>query len=77
MTSKDLFKLAIRLLGLGFLYHGLTMLPIVVPMVFSSSFLNSIGGILMVCWPLLVAYWLLRGAPLLVHIAYPETGERS
>ncbi len=41
-------------------------------MVFSGSVTHysfrSHGG-----WPLLVAYWLLRGAPLILRIAYPET----
>jgi hypothetical protein len=74
MKSKDLFKLAVRLLGLAFLYHGLSGLPAVLPLIFSG---NIIMSILVVAWPLLVAYWLLRGAPLLIRIAYPETDGHS
>jgi hypothetical protein len=77
MTSKDIFKLAVRLLGLGFLYHGLIGLPVAIPLFFSSAASNSFAAVLMFGWPLLVSYWLLRGAPLLVRIAYPEAGERS
>jgi len=25
----------------------------------------------MVCWPLLLAWWLMRGAPFILRIAYP------
>ena len=77
MTSKDIFKLAIRLLGLVFLYHGLIGLPVAIPLFFSSAASNSFTAVLMLCWPLLVAYWLLRGASILVRIAYPEVEERS
>ncbi len=72
MKSKDIFSLAVRILGLVFLYHGLSALPTVIPLLLASNFTNWIAGVLMVAWPLAVAYWLLRGAPLLVRIAYPE-----
>ncbi|MBP7825295.1 MAG: hypothetical protein KA236_01895 [Verrucomicrobia bacterium] len=73
MKSKDMLQLAVRLLGLVFLYRGLTPLPTLIPMVFSGSVTNLLISVLMVGWPLLVAYWLLRGAPLILRIAYPET----
>jgi len=72
MKSKDIFGLAVRLLGLVFLYHGFSALPTTLPVVFSGSFGNTIIGILIVGWPLVVAYWLIRGAPLLMRIAYPD-----
>ena len=78
MKSKDLFKLAVRLLGLVFLYHGLLGLPTLLQLIFfSAGSGNIIMSILMLAWPLLVAYWLLRGAPLLIRIAYPETDGHS
>ena len=77
MKPRDIFKLAVRILGLAFVYHGLTALPVT-----ASAGLTAIMGgqvdrfvltLLMAIWPLAVAYWLLRGAPLLMHVAYPET----
>lgn len=49
MTSRDPFLLAIRLLGVVFLYHGL-----------------------MALWPLFLAQWFLRGAPLVMRFAFPD-----
>ena len=72
MKPKDILQLAVRLLGLVFLYHGLTSLPTLIPMAFSGSATNLFMSVLMVGWPLLVAYWLLRGAPLIMRIAYPD-----
>ncbi len=69
MKPKDIFSLAIRILGLVFLYHGLSILP----MMLSGGFRNLLMAIIMIGWPLLVAYWLLRGAPLLMRLAYPDT----
>lgn len=85
MHSKDLFNLAIRLLGLVFLYHGLRDLPLALAQIAGSfpheigrgvrtigSFRQFVGGIFMVAWPLLVSYWLLRGAPLIQRLAFPQ-----
>lgn len=72
MKPRDLFKLAVRILGLIFLYHGLTS----VPMLFSAVFgglTALLGSVIMVGWPLVVAWWLLSGAPPIVSIAYPES----
>ena len=68
MNSKEIFKLAVRLLGLVFLYHGLTDLPGIIAVVWPLNLL----GIIMIIWPFLVAFWLLRGAPWLVDLAYHE-----
>jgi hypothetical protein len=74
MKQKEIFSLAVRLLGLVFLYHGLSVLPGVLPMIFSpGSVGNFVGGILMLGWPLVVAYWLVRGGTPLVRIAYPDS----
>ena len=86
MKPKDVFTLAVRLLGLVFLYHGLRDVPAALGQI-AGSFPHRIGpdmtqhgnlggfviGVAMVAWPLLVAYWLLRGAPLVVRIAYPQS----
>jgi hypothetical protein len=77
MKPKDMFSLAVRILGLAFLYQGLLALPTALRFgLFVANFGNLIAGLLSVGWPLGVAYWLLRGAPLLMRIAYPETDER-
>ena len=73
MKSKDLFNLAIRILGLVFLYQGLSSLPTVVLAALSNGSGNLIMFVLMVIWQMLLAYWLLRGAPFIMNIAYPES----
>ncbi len=76
MRMRDIFELAVRLLGLVFLYHGLVALPTALPMVWTSmlgvQLVGLLFGIAVAVWPLLVAYWLLGGAQLLVRMAYPE-----
>jgi hypothetical protein len=85
MLSRDLFKLAVQFLGLLFLYHALQAVqPALIQIIESfprqvgrdvrvlGSFWKFCGGLFMVGWPLLVAYWLLRGAPLVMRLAYPD-----
>lgn len=77
MKPRDIFKLAVRILGLAFVYNGLTALPATAPAVLMAfmggQVVNFVFALLMAIWPLAVAYWLLRGAPLLMRIAYPDT----
>jgi hypothetical protein len=73
MNPKEIFGLAVRLLGLVFLYHGLSALPGVLSIIPLNSSGSFVGGIIMVVWPLVVAYWLLLGGPPLVRIAYPNS----
>ncbi len=77
MKPQDIFKLAVRLLGLVFLYHVLQTAPMVVgelcQAVLRLEVVMTLPGLVMIGWPLAVAYWLLRGAPLIMRIAYPET----
>ena len=68
MNSKEIFKLAVRLLGLFFLYHGLADLPGIITVVWPLNVL----AIIIIIWPLFVAFWLLRGAPWLVNLAYSD-----
>jgi hypothetical protein len=96
MKSKDIFQLAVRLLGLVFLYHGLQALPAAFAQIIGSfpysyghsdsmgveltqpgSFGGFVMGVVMVGWPLVVSYWLLRGAPFIMRIAYPDTTTTS
>lgn len=71
MKPKDILLLAIRLLGLVFLYHGLMILSDLVPVLFAGNILRGVVPILwMAGWRLCIARWLLGGAPLLMHIAF-------
>lgn len=76
MKQIDIFRLAVRLLGLVFIYRGLSAVPLVLAGVF-GSFGSFMIAILTIGWPLLVAYWLLRGAPLIMHIAYRNEAASS
>jgi hypothetical protein len=71
MKGKEIFELAVRLLGLVFLYHGLAEFPGIIAAV--TSF--SIIGIIITIWPLFVAFWLIQGASWLVNIAYPDADD--
>ncbi len=90
MKPKDIFSLAVRLLGLVFLYHGLQALPVAIGQIIGSfphdlgggfsqrvSFSGFMMGIAMSGWPLLVAYWLLRGAPFIMRTAYPDAAPNT
>src|SRR5258706_8355375 len=81
MKPKRIFSIAVRLLGLVFLYHGLQAVPTAVMQFWSSVTSANPGGVFasfaLAGWPLLVAYWLLRGAPLLMRIAYPKPDKHS
>jgi hypothetical protein len=74
MKPKDMFSLAVRILGLVFVYQGLLSLPGVTPMIFSGTLSTALMGAFTLLWPLVVGYWLLRGAPLLMRIAFPDAG---
>jgi hypothetical protein len=75
MTPKSIFSLAVRLLGLVFLFRGLAALPSILSIFPAGSFWNFLNNIVMLAWPFVVAYWLIQGAPLLVRIAYPNPGD--
>jgi hypothetical protein len=75
MKPKDIFGLAVRLIGLIFLYQGLASVPSSVSSVcpvFPHFYLrNLVPSLFLTGWPLVVAYWLVRGAPWLMRTAYP------
>ena len=76
MKPYDILKLAVRLLGLVFLYQGLQALPGGVLQfcgaISDRNFERLFMSFAMVGWPLLVACWLLRGARLIMRVAYPD-----
>ncbi len=61
-----------------FLYQGISMVPTAVRSIFIPAFphiywSNVIPSLILVGWPLLAAWWLIRGAPALQRLAYaPE-----
>ena len=75
MTPKSQFGVAVRILGLIFLYRGLTALPEILSIFSTGSFRGSLEIIITIVWPLVLASWLIRGAPMLVHIAYPDSSD--
>jgi hypothetical protein len=76
MKPKDIFNLAVRLLGLWFLYKGLAAVPPAIqyfcPAFPHFQFGTLLPSAVLIGWPLLVGWWLLRGAPWLMRLAYPE-----
>jgi hypothetical protein len=72
MKPKDIFGLAVRLLGLLFLYLGLrAVMPMLDLEIIENPDKNDIiNGLLPVAFNLAVAWWLLRGG--LARRAYPE-----
>lgn len=75
MKAKELFGLAVRLIGLLFLYQAISMVPTAIRSVFIPGFphiywSNVLPSLILVGWPLLAARWLIRGAPALQKLAY-------
>jgi len=71
MKPREIFKLAVRILGLVFLYHGLIFFPTLFAGVF-GSLRNAIPMLIMFIWPLIVAVGLLGFAPKITEFFYPE-----
>jgi hypothetical protein len=75
MKLKEIFGFLIRLLGLLFLYRAADMVPMSWRL-FWTLFDRFNFRILMEClfsvtWPLVVAVWMLFGAPPIMRWAYP------
>lgn len=81
MKEKEIIQVGVRLLGLVVLYHGLMILPAEVWRMFLSLAdlrLNfALTHFVKAVWPLAVTYWLVRGAPELIRIAYPGDAGKS
>lgn len=72
MKPKDIFGLAVRLLGLLFLYYGLrAVMPMLdLELIKHPDTDDIINGLMPVVFNLAVGWWLFRGG--LVRWAYPE-----
>lgn len=74
MKAKDIFNLAVRLLGLFCIYLAAGQLPVMFALPPGSFVIRTLltaafyGG---------VGWWLLGGAPLLLKRAYPEAGSQQ
>ena len=81
MKEKEIIQVGVRLLGLVVLYHGLMILPAEVwRMCLSLAELHlkyALTHLVKAVWPLVVTYWLVRGAPELLRIAYPDDAGKS
>lgn len=78
MKPKDIFGLAVRLLGLYFLYLGLKALAEMLgsDVIESPEKMDIVYALLPVVFEFIVGWWLLGGG-LLVRRAYPETARVS
>lgn len=80
MSAKDVFSVAIRIVGLLFLYQGLSAIPAALmnfcPIFPHFNFRSLIPSLFLIGWPLVVAWYLIKGAPRLMKLAYGEEGNR-
>jgi hypothetical protein len=80
MKASDIFKgifgLAVRLLGLVFLYFGLSAVPPLLDFgaIETANAGDIITAVLPIVFDLIVAWWLIGGG-LLIRRAYPETAK--
>lgn len=76
MKPRDILGIAVRLLGLFFLGRALWLVPDAVDELFRGlvqlDAYRMFAGLWIAGWPLIAAIWLLRGAPPLLRMAYPE-----
>jgi hypothetical protein len=75
---KDIFSLAVRLLGLVFLYFALKAVPPLLDFgaIETAGKGDLLNAILPIVFNLAVAWWLMGGG-LLIHRAYPEASKIS
>ncbi len=82
MKTRDVFNLAVRLLGLWVLYQAVSLVTGVASLLWEAfitlmysgiaQFGGAFVGLLQLGWYAAVALWLIKGAPWLVRQAYPE-----
>ncbi|PWU17247.1 MAG: hypothetical protein C5B50_11685 [Verrucomicrobia bacterium] len=76
LATRVIFNLIVRLIGLIFLYQGLTSVPIAVENFRSLMphfmFPNFVRALWLVGWPFLIAWWMVRGAPWLMRLAFRD-----
>jgi hypothetical protein len=75
MKPKDIFSLAIRLLGLFFIAVAAKSAPMIWMAAERDSV--SVPAIITTAFFVAVAWWLLGGATILQHRAYPDDGKET
>ena len=79
-AARTIFDLAVRLIGLAFFYQGVSSVPMAVanfcPAFPHFNFRTLIPSLFIVGWPLLIGWWLIRGAPWLMRLAFPADVDR-
>jgi len=75
MKSKDIFSLAVRILGLVILYHLLLASPLILHVFLGGRIEEILIGLVGIAAALAIIWWLIGGAPLLMRHAYPETSK--
>jgi hypothetical protein len=75
---KIIFNLIVRIIGLAFLYQGLSAVPTAAANFWSlgTHFIvqSLFRTLFLVGWPLVIAYWMVRGAPWLMKLAFQDKG---
>lgn len=74
MKTKKLFGLAVRIMGLFFLYRGINLGPALADGLAKSFGSGEVAGVwetIKTAWPIFVGLYLVRGAPVLLHWAFP------
>ena len=78
MKPPEIFQLAVRLLGLVFLYQSLPGLPVAMLGICSAVVTFEYDRAwLVTIWQLVVAGWLFHGAPPITRVAYPDSGSKN
>jgi len=76
MKAPQIFGLALRLTGLIFLYYALSAFPgglfKMLDRLVTLSLWALIQTIVGIIWPFILAWWFLRGAPLVMRLTYPN-----
>ncbi len=76
MKSRDVFDVAVRIIGLVFVFQGLSTLENVLANIcttFPHLYFRLLWPSFVVAgWKLGLAYWMIQGAPWLVRLAYKK-----
>ncbi len=77
--AREIFGLVLRIVGLMLIYQGLTTVPnaltSICPGLTHFYWRNILPAVLITGWPLFIGYWLVRGAPRLMELAYGRSSE--
>lgn len=81
MKAKEIFAVAVRIIGLAFLYQALAAVPTALttfcpifppPPLRYLNYRSLLPSFFFIAWNLAVAWWMIRGAPRLMRLAFPD-----